>query len=67
MKFNKTIFKEAEKRYNKWGASAVYDYAHSINIKHWSICTQCNECTPSINKTCLICGSKKERNSYNEI
>ena len=62
----KEIIKQAQVRYEKWGVDAVYGYFNSLDWEHWSVCTQCDATTPSIAMQCGICGTKKERMSYNE-
>ena len=56
---NEQIMKEAQKRYEKWGAGAVYDYANHMKWEDWSVCEQCGATTPTINNSCMVCGTKK--------
>src|ERR1035437_7341633 len=48
--------KQAQRLYEKSGASAVYDYASNHNLP-CGYCKGCEAETPIYNGTCLICGS----------
>jgi len=58
---NKQTIEEAKKRYAKWGASAVYDFASHIEWRDWGVCEQCDETTPTIDEVCMVCGTFKRK------
>jgi hypothetical protein len=59
---NAQIYAKAVVRYEKGGASAVYDLANSLNWKKWHYCEGCEAETPAIKVdnddefSCMVCG-----------
>ena len=59
------IRKTALKLYEETGATAVYDYALTIEGIDYSYCTGCEADTPTLTDgkllcECLVCGGSKE-------
>lgn len=55
---NEQILDEAERLYEEYGPSAVYDYALTLSGVRYDTCHPCetNE-APTIDGTCMLCGA----------
>lgn len=55
----KEIRDKALKLYEDAGASAVYEYANTIEGIEYSHCNGCEADTPTLDGECLVCGGIK--------
>ena len=59
------IYEKAYKLYEKFGASAVYDYANELGLDY-NYCEPCEAETPTIEECiCLVCGSEQKKTLTN--
>jgi len=54
------IFDEAYKIYEKKGQDAVFSFANEKGIGY-AYCSPCETDSPSVDETCLVCGSPNEK------